>query len=312
MESLSGWFEKNIFSGGISPDSRQGLPAGIHPGATPGIPPDAAPVLTVIGSGGKTSLIWLLARSRRRRRVLVSPATKMLIPPPEADCYDRLVGGPAASAALLSVPGTTGITLAGVSNEAGGKLEALPPDGLAEAVRGYDLTLIEGDGSRGLPLKAWAAHEPVVPPFTTVTVGIMPLWPLGRPASDSLVHRLPLFTALSGAAEGEILRPEHLVRTITGLSASREIRSFAAEKDGQETASGPGAAKLRTVNGGADRGRGLFAEARGKRILFFNQIDDGDLRQAEALAALLPREFLPELRWIIAGSVMKDRVTVLG
>jgi probable selenium-dependent hydroxylase accessory protein YqeC len=262
VESLSGWFEKNIFSQGGRAD----------------VLPDTPPVLTVIGSGGKTSLIWLLARAQRRRRVLVSPTTKMLIPPPEADCYDRLVTGPAAP---FPGPGIRGITLAGVSREAGGKLEALPSGVLEEAAGEYDLILIEGDGSRCLPLKAWAAHEPVVPPFTTVTVGVMPLWPLGRPASDRLIHRLPLFTALGGAAEGEILRPEHLAKTIAGT-------------------------------GGGAAGRGLFAEARGERVLFFNQIDDGDPRQAEELASLLPEEFRRGLRRIIAGSVLRDRVAVLG
>jgi probable selenium-dependent hydroxylase accessory protein YqeC len=272
VESLSGWFEKTVFS----------------TDGTPGILSGAAPVLTVIGSGGKTSLIWLLARSRRRRRILVSPSTKMLIPPPEADCYDRLIIDPAAAAALLSGPGEEGVTLAGTSGETKGKLAALSPGILAAAARGHDLTLIEGDGSRGLPLKAWAAGEPVVPPSTTATVGIMPLWPLGRPVSGSLIHRLPLFTALSGAAEGETLRPEHLVRIITGRPASRK------------------------TGGGEAAGKGLFARARGERILFFNQIDDGNLRQAEALAVLLLRESPPGLRWIIAGSAARDHAAVLA
>jgi hypothetical protein len=231
----------------------------------------------------------------------------MLIPPPEEDCYDRLVIDPAA---LFPAPEAGGVTLAGVFNEAEGKLEALPPDELAEAARGYDLTLIEGDGSRRLPLKAWAAHEPVVPPFTTVTVGVMPLWPLGRPVSAGLIHRLPLFTALSGATEGEPLRPEHLVRTITGLPVAR--KNGGGETAGRRQPAGPGGHGRGSNTGGGTAGRGLFAEARGERILFFNQIDDGDLRQAEALAALLPEEFRRGLRWILAGSVMEDRIATLG
>jgi hypothetical protein len=211
----------------------------------------------------------------------------MLIPPPEADCYDRLITGPAGSVPFPG-PGAGGITLAGVSGGAGGKLEALPPGVLEAAAGEYDLTLIEGDGSRCLPLKAWAAHEPVVPPFTTVTIGVMPLWPLGRPVSDRLVHRLPLFTALCGAAEGELLRPEHLAAILTGRPVPR--------KTGGGNADAAGA------------GRGLFAEARGERLLFFNQIDDGDPRQAAALAALLPEDFRRKLRWILAGSVKEDRV----
>ncbi|MDR2158464.1 MAG: putative selenium-dependent hydroxylase accessory protein YqeC [Treponema sp.] len=243
MESLSGWFERHIFP--------------------------KAPVITVTGSGGKTALIWLLARTGRRGKVLVSPSTKMLVPPPEAGLWDRRSLRPPS-------PPLPGITLAGVFNDETGKLEALPPGVLETAAGEYDLVLVEGDGSRGLPLKGWAAHEPVVPPFTTVTAAVMPLRPLGQPVSADGIHRLPLFTALSGAAEGDILRPGHLARVITGTG-----------------------------------GRGLFAAARGEKMLFFNQIDDGNLRQAEELASLLPGEFLSELRWIIAGSVMTDRAAVI-
>jgi hypothetical protein len=211
----------------------------------------------------------------------------MLIPPPEARLYDRYIPYPAAepalrpqwAAAIFPLPG---VTLTGVFIGGGGsKLESLPP-GELEAAAGvrmpaagaYDLVLIEGDGSRGLPLKAWAAHEPVVPPFTTATVGVMPLRPLGQAASDRFIHRFPLFTALSGASEGEPLGPGHLVRVITG-------------------------------------NRGLFTAARGKKILFFNQIDDGDLRQAEEVTALLPAAFLAGLYCVLAGSVRKDRVAIM-
>jgi probable selenium-dependent hydroxylase accessory protein YqeC len=285
MESLSRWFDRFFFG----PEA---------PGENPA-PGGGGPVCTVIGSGGKTSLIWLLAESQRRRKVLVSPTTKMYPPPPEQRRWDRCffgappfppdkAQGAGGAGAFLPPEGETipgGICLAGILNRETGKLEALPPDLLAQALSRYDLTLLEGDGSRGLPLKGWADHEPVVPPDTTVTVGIIPITPLGRQASPDLVLRLPQFTRLTGAREGQPISPAHLAAAITGKGG--------------------------TAGGTPDR-RGLFYAARGKKLLFINQAEGPARReQARELAARLPREFRAGLAGIIAGSVQEDRVEVL-
>jgi len=50
--------------------------------------------------------------------------------------------------------------------------------------------LIEADGSRGLSLKAPAAHEPVIPITTTLLVPVMGLDALGAPIDEAHVHRL--------------------------------------------------------------------------------------------------------------------------
>ena len=235
---------------------------------------NAPAVVTVIGSGGKTSLIWRLAANLAPgRRILVTPTTKMFVPSPEEKLYDFYFNGLPAS--------VSGVTLAGIFNEAIGKLESLPLPVLSQIIPGYDLVLIEGDGSKGLPLKAWTDYEPVVPDFTTLTLGVLPLWPLGKPVSESLIHRLPLFLSLTGAAVGEIIKPEHITALITG-------------------------------GAGGDEVPGLFAKARGKKLLFFNQVeDDGDLNQASEIADLLPTAFRESLSGIIAGSVRLNRVSKL-
>ena len=211
--------------------------------------------ITVVGSGGKTTLIWHLASSLAPgRKILVTPTTKMFVspsPPP-------------------------GVTLAGVFNGASGKLESLPPGQLEEAIHGYDFVLIEGDGSKGLPLKAWSTDEPVVPAFTDLTIGVLPLWPIGKPVSENLIHRLPLFLTLTGAAPGEPITQGHILRVITGGAAGEASPS------------------------------GLFAKARGKKLLFFSQVeDDAALKQAQDLAEALPAEFRSGLSGVVAGSVKK-------
>ena len=204
-------------------------------------------VITVIGSGGKTSLIWHLAAffaAQPGRKVLVSPATKMFLPP-------------------QPVPG---VTLTGSFNERSGKLESLPDEVLRKTIVDYDFVLIEGDGAKGLPLKAWAAHEPVIPDFTTLTIGVLPLWVMGKPVSEKLVHRLPLFLELTGAAEGELITPEHFVSIITGSKTQP----------------------------------GLFAKARGKKVLFFSGADRNEaVKQAQEIENLLPAKFKTSLNKII-------------
>lgn len=234
MEALSAWFDRELFGSRAGPV-----------------------VVTVIGSGGKTSLICHLARyfAPKPRGVLITTTTKMF-PPAEVE----------------SLPG---IDTAGRISKTTGKLEALPTEELAERIAAYDLVLIEGDGSRGLPLKGWAEYEPVVPPFTTVTAGVLPLWPLGKPVSAELIHRLPLFCALTGAAVGETLKIEHLAKVIAG--------------------------------GGTEKS--LFTAAAGRKILFLNQVEDeASVFQAEKLAALLPADFRQRLHGIIAGSVRQNRL----
>ena len=142
---------------------------------------------------------------------------------------------------------------------------------------------MEGDGSRGLPLKAWAEDEPVVPPFTDLTIGMLPPGFLGKPITENIIHRFQLFLALTGTVPGEDLKPEHIVRLITG-----------AEKTGSLPLPG------------------LFAKARGKKLLFFNQVeDDCALKQARELTESLGFEFRSGLWKIIAGSVRDDWVVEL-
>ena len=268
MYSLNAWFENFLFGS----DGR------FNSGGR---------VVTVIGSGGKTSLIWRLAAGLSRAagkkpaappapgvKVLVTPTTKMLVPPQEAKLYDRSF----ISGELPPCP-EPGVTLAGIFNEANGKLESFSPDKLEKLIRGYDLVLIEGDGSRGLPLKAWAESEPVVPSFTDITIGMLPLAPIGKPASESLVHRLPLFTELTGAIPGEPVKPEHILALITGRADRKDATPLP----------------------------GLFTKAQGKKLLFFNQAeDDGALTLARELVKNLSTELKNSLCGITAGSVRDD------
>lgn len=143
-------------------------------------------VVSVIGCGGKTSLIAQLSSENPDREVLISPTTKMRP-------MDRAVG-----------------VFMGEKN----KLRALPEAALAAIAPLYDLVLLEADGSRGLPCKGWLQSEPVVPAYTTHTVGVVTLQGLGQPATEGTCLRLPAFLALTGLRAGDPITPEALMAMV--------------------------------------------------------------------------------------------------
>jgi hypothetical protein len=159
-------------------------------------------VVSLVGSGGKTTLMWRLARSLAAggARVLVSTTTKIW---------------PPTTGEILP-----GVTVAGTVNATTGKLEAPPPDELRALCACFDYVLLEADGSAGKPLKAWAAHEPVVCDYTTMTIAVLPLCS-GMTLSPATVHRLPLFTlayhdVCESKLESTTVVPAHLARIIQG------------------------------------------------------------------------------------------------
>jgi len=161
-------------------------------------------VVAVVGCGGKTSLIELIADKLRNKKVLISTTTKIL--PPK-------IKNIMLCETLLQCEEheqRTGIQCMGLLNSASGKLEALPSVFLAELVPRYDVVLLEADGSRGLFCKGWLANEPVVPDYCTHTIGVITMNALGKPAGDSAVHRLHEFTALTGVVAGQTITAQAL------------------------------------------------------------------------------------------------------
>jgi len=236
-------------------------------------------VVTINGCGGKTSLMLCLARQNRKHKTLVTTSTHIGMPPQSA--YDFLISSFEEDADVTLPPPVNyhienGITLA--LDVSCGKIKSPPLNALENLVKLFDYAFIEGDGSRTLPLKGWAEYEPVVLQATTMTIGVISLWTLGKRISDKIVHRLPLFLTLTNSKEGEVINLNHFAKLISG-SVVQE---------------------------------GLFKNARGRKILFINQVEDGAaLQNAKELLALLPNDFLSGLSAVIAGSVHNEKSITL-
>ena len=91
-----------------------------------------------------------------------------------------------------------------------------PPEEIAllAARADVDVVVIEADGSRSLPFKAPAEHEPVVHPLTTLLVAVAGIDILGAPLDEEHVHRARRAAALAGVPEGVPVTAEIVARVL--------------------------------------------------------------------------------------------------
>jgi probable selenium-dependent hydroxylase accessory protein YqeC len=84
-----------------------------------------------------------------------------------------------------------------------------PPPELVDrlfAESGADYIIVEADGSRRRPLKAPAAHEPVVPSTSTTVVILMGIDAVGRPLATA-THRVEEAMRFTGLSGDHVLTP---------------------------------------------------------------------------------------------------------
>jgi molybdenum cofactor cytidylyltransferase len=75
--------------------------------------------------------------------------------------------------------------------------------------------LIEADGSRQKPLKAWAEHEPPIPDFVKLVVQVVGLTGLGKPLNEEYVHRHETFAKISGLQNEAIISVDAITLALT-------------------------------------------------------------------------------------------------
>ena len=140
-------------------------------------------IIAVVGSGGKTTLIKMLAEQYRTegKTVLVTTTTHMFI---EAD---TLLTDDADT--ILRALEESGYAMAGIP--AGIKFRALSPETFRTVCKHTDVVLVEADGSKHKPLKFPNATEPVIPENTDEIIVVWGSHGLGKPARE-VCHRLQL------------------------------------------------------------------------------------------------------------------------
>lgn len=165
-------------------------------------------VISVVGSGGKTSFIYNLANELKEGKVLISTTTKMFFPKEnEIDyffCLDE-------NDEVNIRKGRTFIAGKKVSeNKISGDVL-----GIKKYISDFDYILIESDGSKRKPLKGWNDTEPVILSETTKTIGIIPMHIIGEKISEENIHRIEIFNEVCKCKIGDEITPEIIAKIIT-------------------------------------------------------------------------------------------------
>lgn len=170
-----------------------------------GLPPPPV-TIAAVGSGGKTSCLKALARSYARdgQSTLLTTTTHMRLEP-EVTLSPSL---PVLEAVLHD----RGFLFAGTPGPEG-KIGPLPPEQLDALSRQAQVVLVEADGSKGLPMKAPAAWEPVLPPNTGHVLVLLGLSCLGRPL-QAVCHRWPLAAQQLGCPPEAVVTPQLAARLL--------------------------------------------------------------------------------------------------
>jgi len=171
--------------------------------------------VAVVGGGGKTTFCLKLAKglSGAGKRVIMTTTTHVWLK--EAEIAPCVIFWPHD---VLMVNGLKtclkekGLVFVAEQPLTSGKVKGITP----ERADGFfqdpdiDYVIVEADGAAGRPVKAPAAHEPVIPTSATLVVALMGLEAMGMPISPESVFRLDRFRGLTGLDVGGILTPAGL------------------------------------------------------------------------------------------------------
>lgn len=180
--------------------------------------PGGKGVVAIVGGGGKTSTLFRLAGEALARggSILATTTTHMFDPRLEPSRPEgNLILAAELEAAFSGGPLPSfrpGLTLL-FSQAVEGKAKGIHPSWLPHLAARWELILVEADGSKGLPMKAPAAYEPVLPAVCMV-VGVLGLDGLGRPMDGRTVHRPELFQSVTGCAPGQAIGWHHLAALV--------------------------------------------------------------------------------------------------
>jgi molybdenum cofactor cytidylyltransferase len=188
-------------------------------------------VVTFTGAGGKTTAMWRLGHELAAAGWRVVATTTTRLGRDQLDRFPYVLFDPSPEtlkAALRTQPFI--LAVAGLDS-AQDKAIGLEPERVAAWQDLADVVLVEGDGSRGLPLKAPGPDEPVVPASTTHLVCCLGLSALGRPLDEATVHRAERVAALTGLAPGASITPAALARLLLhpdgpGRGGGRGVRRY--------------------------------------------------------------------------------------
>ncbi|MBW2040069.1 MAG: putative selenium-dependent hydroxylase accessory protein YqeC [Deltaproteobacteria bacterium] len=176
-------------------------------------------IISLVGAGGKTALLFALAEElcARGAKVITTTTTKIFEPTGEQVSYLIIEENHTRAMELVreGLSSYGHVTLA-AKKFAGEKIGEVSPD-LIERIDQelpIDHIIVEADGAKRLPIKAPADHEPVVPPATSLLIPMVGIDALGRPLGEEAAFRPSRIAELTGATIGDPITPQVIASLI--------------------------------------------------------------------------------------------------
>ncbi len=252
--------------------------------------------ISIVGAGGKTTLMFILAEELKRRgRVLITTTTKIYLPKRSqynclilkdsfGDHIDEenkyILNGNIVYVYCGNISKTKEpdgeIHVYGSSVNGENKVIGIDEKSISNILNNYDYILIESDGAKEKTLKAWKEDEPVVSNFTSTTIGVLSGEALNLKIHDGNIHRIDEFLKLINRSVGDSINEEDLLALI-----------FKKE--------------------------GLFKNSKGRRILFINKVEEEDFKKLENLIEYITikNKELKLLDGILIGSLLNKTYRII-
>jgi molybdenum cofactor cytidylyltransferase len=183
-------------------------------------PDYAKPIIALTGAGGKSTLLFRLGAelTAAGRQVLLTTTTRLWTRQVDQAPFALIAADPQVLAGELptSLRGYRQVLAAAGPAAEPDKLAGLPPEVVCHlaALPDVGAVVVEADGSRERPLKAPAAHEPVVPPCATHVIVVAGMAAVGQPLDERSVHRPEIVAKLTGLRPSDLLTAEAAARLL--------------------------------------------------------------------------------------------------
>lgn len=171
----------------------------------------------IVGAGGKTTLLFQLARQLPPPVVVAATTHLGRYQLGYADRHIQITSELTDENLRQSIGrGVTLFTgpLSADDHEMGLTMDQMERIRVAASEKHLPI-IIEADGSRTLPLKAPGAHEPPIPDWVTKVIVIVGMNGIGKSLSGEFVHRPEIFSRISGVAPGEPITIDAVIRVLS-------------------------------------------------------------------------------------------------
>lgn len=196
-------------------------------------------VISVVGGGGKTSLIYELGSelSKLGKKVIITTTTHMFMPESNViltgkkeDIIKLLHSKNMITVGMLCNESNVIIkhnqlknveTSDTIEEEKFKKIRGLPENMAIHLIKLADFVLVEADGSKRLPLKMPASHEPVILKGSNIVVGVCGIDAVGKRIKETC-HRSNLVSNFLNKSEEDFIQENDIAQILLSDKGQRK------------------------------------------------------------------------------------------